>query len=153
MDILILIFKRTARDIRPARPVLKIKISRMTMGRRRNTSRSDVLTRTFRDHRPNTIRLYTSRLEILADRLGMEEEEDISGTGHDILSPWWLADPDHVVSVLRQQAFATNTVKSYLTAITALLNHVSSTADLEGDRTAARLLEAIYRSKHAALRL
>jgi hypothetical protein len=133
--------------------VLKIKISRMTMGRRRNTSCSDVLTRAFQGHRPNTIRLYTSRLEILANRLGMEEEEDIPCSGRDILSPWWLADPDHVMDVLQQQEFATSTIRSYLTAITALLNRVSSTGDLEGDRTAARLLEGIYRSKHAALRL
>jgi hypothetical protein len=51
-----------------------------------------------------------------------------------------------------EEGFSTNTIKSYLTAVTALLNHVSSTGEHEGDRAAARLLEGIYRSKHAIIR-
>ena len=93
--------------------------------------------------------MYASRLESLAKRLGMD---DISRKGHDILSPWWLADPDHVLRVLQQDEFSTNTTKSYLTAVTAFLSYVSSTGRLEGDRAAARLLVGIYRSKHAAVR-
>ena len=93
--------------------------------------------------------MYVSRLETLAKRLGLD---DITREEHDILSPWWLADPDHILRVLQQDEFSTNTIKSYLTAMTALLSHVSSTGRLEGDRAAARLLVGIYRSKHAAMR-
>ena len=118
------------------------------MNRSRNNPRLDSLKQAFQGHRPNTIRVYASRLETLANRLGMA---DIPCSGHDILSPWWLADPDHVMKILHQENFSTNTIKSYLTAVTALLNHLSSTGELEGDRTAARLLEGIYRSKHASM--
>lgn len=119
------------------------------MNRRRNNLPSKSLRNAFQGRRPNTIRMYASRLESLAKRLGMD---DISRKGHDILSPWWLADPDHVLRVLQQDEFSTNTIKSYLTAVTALLSHVSSTGRLEGDRAAARLLVGIYRTKHAAVR-
>ena len=119
------------------------------MNRRRNIPRSNMLRNAFQGRRPNTTRMYASRLEKLAKRLGMD---DIPGENHDILSPWWLADPDRVVRVLQQGGYSTNTIKSYLTAVTALLSYVSSTGRLEGDRAAARLLVGIYRSKHADVR-
>lgn len=118
------------------------------MNHSRNKPRLDLLRQVFQGHRPNTIRVYASRLEALANRFGMA---DIPSSGPDILSPWWLADPDHVMKILHQENFSTNTIKSYLTAVTALLNRVSSTSELEGDRSAARLLEGIYRSKHASM--
>jgi hypothetical protein len=118
------------------------------MGHSRNKPRLDLLKQAFQGHRPNTIRVYASRLKALANRLG---KADIPCSGHDILSPWWLADPDRVMKILQQEKFSTNTIKSYLTAVTALLNHLSSTVESEGDRSAARLLEGIYRSKHASM--
>ena len=52
---------------------------------------------------------------------------------------------------LQQDKLSTNTIKSYLTAISALLNYLSSIGEHEGDRTAARLLGEIYRSKQATV--
>ena len=69
------------------------------MNRRRNKTRSNMLRKAFQGRRPNTTRMYASRLEKLAKRLGMD---DIPGENHDILSPWWLADPDRVVRVLQR---------------------------------------------------
>ena len=129
-----------------SRQTLEIKISPSSMDRRRNKTRSNMLRKAFQGRRPNTTRMYASRLETLAKRLGMD---DIPREKHDILSPWWLADPDHILRVLQQGGYSTNTIKSYLTAVTALLSYVSSTGRLEGDRAAARLLVGIYRSKHA----
>ena len=105
-----------------------------TMNRRRRNNRpSKSLRNVFQGRRPNTIRMYASRLQSLAKRLGMD---DIPRKGHDILSPWWLADPDHVLRVLQQDEFSTNTIKSYLTAVSAFLSHVLSIGRLEGDRSA-----------------
>lgn len=53
------------------------------MNRSRNNPRLDSLKQAFQGHRPNTIRVYASRLETLAKRLGMA---DIPCSGHDILS-------------------------------------------------------------------
>ena len=135
-------------DMRSVRLVVKIKISPWCMNRCREDSRSEVLKEAFQGHKPNTIRMYVGRLETLAKRLDVA---DTLCSRSDILSPWWLADPDHVVKILRQQNFISSTIKSYLTATTALLKYVSSTGDQEGDRAAARLLVGIYRSKHATM--
>jgi hypothetical protein len=116
------------------------------MPRCQNKTRLELFKKTFLGYRPNTIRVYASRLEHLVERLG---RKDILHSGDDILSPWWLADPDLIIKVLHRQDFSRNTMKSYLTAIAAFLNYVSSTCQNEGDRTAAILLVGIYRAKHA----
>ena len=115
------------------------------MNRSRNNPRLDSLKQAFQGHRPNTIRVYASRLETLAKRLGMA---DIPCSGHDILSPWWLADPDHVMKILHQENFSTNTIKSYLTAVTALLNRLSSTGELRG-----RTSDVRYRTGPTGIKL
>lgn len=115
-----------------------------------NKPRLEMFKKAFLGYRPNTIRVYASRLEHLVERLG---RADILRLRDDILSPWWLADPDLIINVLHRQNFSRNTMKSYLTSIAALLNYVSSTCQNEGDRTAARLLVGIYRAKHAGVTL
>lgn len=99
----------------------------------------------FINMRPNTSRMYASRLKSLATSL------DIPWVESDIFSPRWLSDPNLVMKVLMQQNFSLSTIRSYLTTVASYMTFLSFTCPRESDRAAAWTLKNAYRKKHSVI--
>lgn len=99
----------------------------------------------FQYHRPNTSRMYASRLKSLATKLGIPWAES------DIMSPQWLENPGLVMLVLMQQRFSLNTIRSYLTAVASYLQYLSFRCSTNADRATAWVLMDAYRAKQSVI--